>query len=331
MALQMTVPFLSSFLPNPRHRLTAHGFIPQKRISKQISCSTTTPTYSTTVPRRSGNYKPSIWDYDFVQSLVSDYKVETHATRVEKLKEDVKYLLKATDSSLTQIELIDNLHRLGVSGLFENEIKQLLCTISSDNTSIEMKEDLHAVSTRFRLLRQHGYKVSADVFNDFKDEKGGFKASLLSDRKGMLSLYEASHLAFPGETILDEARAFTSTHLMDIKENIDPILHKKVEHALDIPLHWRLEKLESRWYMDIYMREEGMNSSLLELAKLHFNFVQATFQINLRSVSRWWKDLGLGEQLSFARDRLVEGFFWAAALTPEPQFGHCREAVAKVV
>lgn len=102
----------------------------------------------------------------------------------------------------------------------------------------------------------------------------------------MLSLYEASHLAFPGETILDEARAFTSTHLMDIKENIDPILHKKVEHALDIPLHWRIEKIESRWYVDIYMREEGMNSSLLELAKHHFNFVQATFQRNLRSVSR---------------------------------------------
>ncbi|RWR93539.1 Geraniol synthase, chloroplastic [Cinnamomum micranthum f. kanehirae] len=71
--------------------------------------------------------------------------------------------------------------------------------------------------------------------------------------------------------MLDEARAFASTHLMDIKENIDPILHKKVEYALDMPLHWRLEKLEARWYMDIYMREEGMNSSLLELAKLHFN------------------------------------------------------------
>lgn len=75
MALQMTVPFLSSFLPNPRHKLTAHVFIPQKCLSKHISCSTTTPTYSTIVPRRSRNYKPSIWDYDFVQSLVSDYKV----------------------------------------------------------------------------------------------------------------------------------------------------------------------------------------------------------------------------------------------------------------
>ncbi|RWR98112.1 Geraniol synthase, chloroplastic [Cinnamomum micranthum f. kanehirae] len=122
-----------------------------------------------------------------------------------------------------------------------------------------------------------------DVFNDFKDEKGCFKPSLSMDIKGMLSLYEASHLAFQGEIVLDEARAFASTHLMDIKENIDPILHKKVEHALDMPLHWR-----------------------------------------------WWKDLGLGVQLSFTRDRLVECFFWAAAMTPEPQFGRCQEAVAKV-
>nr|WKW91727.1 TPS3 [Cinnamomum burmanni] len=331
MALQMTVPFLSSFLPNPRHRPTAHGFIPQEHVSKHISCSTTTPTYSTTVPRRSGNYKPSIWDYDFVQSLVSDYKVEAHGTRVEKLKEVVKNLLKETDSSLAQIELIDSLHRLGVRWLFENEIKQVLYTVSSDNTSIEMKKDLHAVSTRFRLLRQHGFKVSTDVFNDFEDEKGCFKPSLSMDIKGMLSLYEASHLAFQGETILDEARAFTHAHLMGIKENIDPIIHKKVEHALDMPLHWRLEKLEARWYMDMYMREEGMNSSLLELAMLHFNIVQATFQTNLKSLSRWWKDLGLGEQLSFSRDRLVECFFWAAAMTSEPQFGRCQEAVAKVV
>ncbi|RWR93535.1 Geraniol synthase, chloroplastic [Cinnamomum micranthum f. kanehirae] len=67
MALRMIIPFLSSYLPNPRHRLTAHGFIPQKCLSKHISCFATTPTYSTTVPRRLGNYKPNIWDYDFVQ------------------------------------------------------------------------------------------------------------------------------------------------------------------------------------------------------------------------------------------------------------------------
>ena len=80
------------------------------------------------------------------------------------LKEDVKHLLKETDSSLAQMELIDNLHHLGVRWLFEIEIKQALYTISLDNTNIEMKEDLHAVSTRFRLLRQHGHKISAGMY-----------------------------------------------------------------------------------------------------------------------------------------------------------------------
>lgn len=45
---------------------------------------------------------------------------------------------------------------------------------------------------------------------------------------------------------------------------------------------------------------------------------------------RWWKDIGLGEESSFSRDRLVESFFWAAAVTPEPQFGHCQGAVTKI-
>ena len=66
---------------------------------------------------------------------------------MEKLKEDVKHFLKETNSSLAQMELIDNLHCLGVRWLFEIEIKQALYTISLDNTNIEMKEDLHAVST----------------------------------------------------------------------------------------------------------------------------------------------------------------------------------------
>lgn len=49
MALHLPVPSLSSFLPNSPHKLTAHGFIPQKCLSKHISCSTTTLTNSTTV------------------------------------------------------------------------------------------------------------------------------------------------------------------------------------------------------------------------------------------------------------------------------------------
>ncbi|KAF9600973.1 hypothetical protein IFM89_014679 [Coptis chinensis] len=45
-----------------------------------------------------------------------------------------------------------------------------------------------------------------DVFNCFKDDSGQFKSSLHEDIKGMLSFNDASHFAFEGEDILDEAK-----------------------------------------------------------------------------------------------------------------------------
>ncbi|KAJ0044528.1 hypothetical protein Pint_04276 [Pistacia integerrima] len=57
------------------------------------------------------------------------------------------------------------------------------------------------------------YLDNMDVFRKFKDSHGNFKASLVGDVRGMLRLYEAAHLRVDGETILDEALAFTTTYL----------------------------------------------------------------------------------------------------------------------
>lgn len=39
----------------------------------------------------------------------------------------------------------------------------------------------------------------------------------------------------------------------------------------------------------------------------------------------------LGQKSSFARDRLVENFFWAAGMIFEPQFGYCRRVATKIL
>ncbi|XP_077250029.1 alpha-terpineol synthase, chloroplastic-like [Tasmannia lanceolata] len=315
-----------SLLPSPTApaRRNAH-------MAMKITCSLSTHMLETTINRRSANYSESVGDYDFIQSLKSDYTVHMYERQIEKMKEDVRRLLKRVDQPLAQLKLIDTLQRLGVGYHFKNEFKEALGNISTDESSMRMEGDLYATALRFGLLRQHGFEVSPDVFNGFMDEKGNLVASLCEDIEGMLSLYEASYLGFEGEIVLDEAKAFTIRYLKDFKEKkLDQDLKRRVEHALELPFHWRMPRLQARWYIETYVGEKDMNPFLFQFAKLDYNMGQATYQTNIKAVSRWWKNLGLGKQLSFSRDRLLECFLWALGTMSKPEFGYSREVVTKV-
>ncbi|CAL5394358.1 unnamed protein product [Camellia sinensis] len=135
--------------------------------------------------------------------------------------------------------------------------------------------------------------ICDDVFQKFKDHDGNFKQWLCEDVKGLLSLYEASHLAFDGENILDEAKVFATKHLKGIKGNIDTTLMQQIKHALELPFHHRMLRLEARWYIQAYRERRDANHLLLELAKLDFNMVQSKLQRELQQMSRWWEDIGL--------------------------------------
>ncbi|XP_077250020.1 alpha-terpineol synthase, chloroplastic-like [Tasmannia lanceolata] len=273
---------LPSLLPSPTApaRRNAH-------MAMKITCSLSTHMLETTINRRSANYSKSVGDYDFIQSLKSDYTVHMYERQIEKMKEDVRRLLKRVDQPLAQLKLIDTLQRLGVGYHFKNEFKEALGNISTDESSMRMEGDLYATALRFGLLRQHGFEVSPDVFNGFMDEKGNLVASLCEDIEGMLSLYEASYLGFEGEIVLDEAKAFTIRYLKDFKEKkLDQDLKRRVEHALELPFHWRMPRLQARWYIETYVGEKDMNPFLFQFAKLDYNMGQATYQTNIKAVSR---------------------------------------------
>ncbi|XP_038707194.1 terpene synthase 10-like [Tripterygium wilfordii] len=99
-------------------------------------------------------------------------------------------------------------------------------------------------------------------------------------------------------------------------------LYELVSHALELPLHWRMLRLEARWFIDVYERTQGMNPTLLKFAKLDFNIVQAQHQKDIRLASRWCRSTGVAETLSFARDRLMENFLWSVGMAFEPQSGY---------
>lgn len=127
--------------------------------------------------------------------------------------------------------------------------------------------------------------VMQDIFNKFKEEEGGFKASLCEDAMGLLSLYEAAHLGLKGEAILEEAKVFSTENLQVLKEGAESNLAKRIEHALELPMHWRLPRLEARHFIDAYEEEEGKIDDLLDFAKLDFNMVQMVHQTELKELS----------------------------------------------
>ncbi|XP_057485970.1 (-)-alpha-terpineol synthase-like isoform X1 [Actinidia eriantha] len=288
------------------------------------------------IDRRSAFYQPSIWDYNYIQSLNSKYAGDTYEKRAAMLKEDVKRMLDQVVDPLDGLGLIDDLQRLGVFYHFEDEINRILeSTYNHINEGWNTDEDLQATSLKFRLLRQHGYTISEDVFKNFTDEIGNFKTYLCEDAKGLLYLYEASYFSFEGERILDEARDFATKNLKKILNRKDMIddedLTILVSHALEVPTHWRMQRLEARWFIDMYERRTNLSPTLLLLAKLDFNMVQATHQEDLKHMSRWWNNTGLAQKLSFARDRLMENFLWTIGTDFKPQMSYLRKDITIVL
>ncbi|WOG95360.1 hypothetical protein DCAR_0414675 [Daucus carota subsp. sativus] len=105
---------------------------------------------------------------------------------------------------------------------------------------------------------------------------------------------------------------------------------RKVSHALDMPLHWKLPRVEAIWYIDTYEQEQNMIPSLLKLAKLQYNIVQSVHQKEVSKLASWWTDIGL-DKMTFARDRLVEHYFWCNGMVSDPEYSAFRDMGTKVI
>ncbi|KAL5804320.1 hypothetical protein ACOSQ3_031120 [Xanthoceras sorbifolium] len=289
--------------------------------------------------RSSANYHPSIWGDHFL-FYVADDSLEANVVNenILKLKEEIKRMLMAPDIKPVQkLDLIDAIQRLGISYHFETEVDEILEKIhknhhvSGSDLRDDNDDDLHSISLQFRLLRQHGHKMSSDVFNKFKDSKGNFKESLVTDIKGILSLYEATHLRVHREDILEEALAFTTSHLESMATQISSPLAEQVNRALNRPIRRGLQRLDARHYMSVYQEDPLHNKVLLTFAKLDFNILQKLHQKELSDISRWWKNLDFSRKLPFARDRVVECYFWILGVYFEPEYTLARRILTKVI
>ncbi|XP_042405995.1 beta-eudesmol synthase-like isoform X2 [Zingiber officinale] len=275
---------------------------------------------------KSSKYHPSVWGDYFIRNSLSHVETQRMIKRVEELKVQVKSMFKGTNDILQIMNLIDSIQLLRLDYHFENEIDDALRLIFEVD---DKNYELYETSLRFRLLRQHGYNVSTDTFNKFRDDNGSFISTLKRDAKGLLSLYNVSYLATHGETILDEANYFTKSQLVSLLSELEQPLETQVSLFLEVPLCRRIKSLLARIYIPIYQKDAMRDDVILELAKLDFNLLQTLHQEELKKVSIWWNDLALAKSLKFVRDRIVEAYYWVLGMYYEPQYSRARVMCTK--
>ncbi|XP_031375970.1 (-)-germacrene D synthase-like [Punica granatum] len=184
--------------------------------------------------RRRAEYHPSVWGDFFLADDAAQERMDfddTSKQQIEDLKNEVKRIFEVAasdDNPRELLNLVNHTQRLGIGYHFEKEIVEALKQVHE--RSIESVDgpsfasDLYTTALMFRLLRQQGYKINSSAFSKFKGPDGNFDESLETDVRGLLSLYEASHLRTHGEDVLEEALAFTLTHLASTNEKLGPAL-----------------------------------------------------------------------------------------------------------
>ncbi|XP_019258305.1 PREDICTED: 5-epi-aristolochene synthase 1-like, partial [Nicotiana attenuata] len=225
------------------------------------------------IVRPVADFSPSLWGDHFLSFSIDNQVAEKYAQEIEALKEQTRSMLLATGRKLSDtLNLIDIIERLGISYHFEKEIDEILDQIYNQTSNCD---DLSTSSLQFRLLRQHGFNISPEIFSKFQDENGKFKKSLASDVLGLLNLYEASHVTTHTDTILEDAHAFSTIHLEFAAPYMKSPLREQVTHALEQCLHKGVPRVETRFCISsIYEKEQSKNDVLLRFAKLDFNLLQ---------------------------------------------------------
>nr|ABY65904.1 alpha-pinene synthase [Pinus tabuliformis] len=308
------------------------------------------------VIRRRGDFHSNLWDDDLIQSLSSPYGEPSYRERAERLIGEVKNSFNSTSNedgeSITPLDdliqrfgWVDSVERLGIDRHFKKEIKSALDHVyrywSEKGIGCGRESvvtDLNSTALGLRTLRLHGYDVSADVLNHFKNQGGQFACTLKRTEdqiRTVLNLYRASLIAFPGEKVMDEAETFSVKYLEEALQKI-PVssLSREIEDVLEYGRHTYLPRLEARNYMDVFGQDTENSKSymktekLLELAMLEFNIFHALQKRELEYLVRWWKGTS-SPQMTFCRHRHVEYYTLASCIAFEPQHSGFRLGFAK--
>ncbi|MCD9641438.1 hypothetical protein HAX54_027621 [Datura stramonium] len=223
---------------------------------------------------------------------------------------------------------------MGIEYHFQEDIQSILQKKYEEDACSLKYQTPYDVSLCFRLLRQEGYYVSADVYKKFKNhDDGTFGLNLSQDVSGLIGMYEAAQLSMEGEHILDEVANFSSVHLNAcLAHNNSCVQSRIVKETLKYPYHKSLASYKAKSFISNFKGINGWGrSTLQELAIIEHSITQEIHQHELAQVSRWWRSLGLVQDLMFLRDQPLKWYTWPMAILTDPKMSQQRIELAKCI
>ncbi|KAG7581947.1 Terpene synthase N-terminal domain [Arabidopsis suecica] len=160
-------------------------------------------------------FSPSLWGDHFLSVSLDSAEFDELEREIKTTKPLVRDMLMSSHNSYKEkIRFIHLLVSMGISYHFDKEIQDILNhSFTKLEDIVEKENDLETISIMFEVFRLYGHKMSCDAFDRFRGEDGRFKESLARDVRGMLQLFEVSHLGTPSEDIMDEALSFSAKSL----------------------------------------------------------------------------------------------------------------------
>ncbi|XP_038973816.1 bifunctional levopimaradiene synthase, chloroplastic-like isoform X1 [Phoenix dactylifera] len=274
--------------------------------------------------------------------MQADEKEEDLIGAIEVELASIETCLMDAAALFEALMLVDLMERLGIQRYFEHQIRRILRTSYMQWDDKYGLNDAKTTVLAFRLLRLHGYPVSAGVLMALGEGKRSFYECFSVDSptniSAMLNLYRCSQTGFPSESkIMGEAQEFARSQLLNVLSEGNPTLLQpnnlgmEVNFALELPHRRLMPRLESRSLIKQLWPGNESTRKYLKLAKLDLQKLQKLYQRELEeleSFCRWWQRFGFDE-VKCGRKRLGQSYFVVAPTIYEPQFSSFRLAYAK--
>ncbi|KAK7368914.1 hypothetical protein VNO80_10947 [Phaseolus coccineus] len=251
--------------------------------------------------------------------------------KVEVVKNE--FWKSVDEKSLKDLYMIDVMQRLNIDYHFQDEIEAFLgkqyvnCSIIGSGYG----DHIHETALLFRLLRQQGYFVPAEVFEKFTNKERKFRPELGENIKGMVEMYEASQLGIAGEDILAEAEKFSGKVLKEKVDCIDSHGAKFVKRTLEHPFHKNLPMFTARNFLGDFHDKNPWLSSFCQIAKMDFSLLQCSCHREIGQISKWWSGLGLAKELIYARNQPLKWYIWSLACFSDPTLSEERVELTKPI